>query len=366
MGVLFCRLWVLYPSACNGFSCQGNLLTGMWRLFGIAIAVMIVSNVANLAVRTAEMSGQPIQTIVPIVPTVLFHSHYGRVLLVRIAALLLMAIMWKGGVRFRESRVFLFFMLGLGLIVCATDSASGHAADAGDFSVAEIMEWLHLLAAYAWGGGLLVLSVFLLPVLVKEDDHIAPLVAGVAGRFSRIAGVAVAVVAITALYNVWVYVGSVEALWGSAYGRAAVAKIVLFLILINLGAFNRYVNVPALQEWGGLSPQNRGNIGRLADIFVGRFRRDQSGHRVALRFMHSVRAEAFLVVLTLFFAAILLHGIPARHLSHEMSGHGHSMEPGQEMQHNHDMQPGHTMEPGQSMKKDEHDMEKGQSTEKAK
>jgi len=324
IGALVCRLFVFTPLVGSEFPSHGNILASMWRLFGICLAVMFASSVAELLMRASEISGQPISAVFPILPTVILRTHFGSVWLIRIAAFILLSIMLKAG---RRHRGFLLPMLGLAVIISMTASASGHASDKGDFSVAEIMDWLHLLAASVWGGGLVVLSFSLLPELVRKGDQEAPVIAGVALRFSKIAGFAVGVIALTSIYNAWAYVGSFGAFLKSPYGLAVLAKIILFLILINLGAFNRYISVPLLQQWGGFHSGNQGIIKRIVDRFVPRFLLDQSGYWIALRFKRSVRVEALLIIGVLLCAAMLRHEIPARHVSHmeHLGGKGHSM-----------------------------------------
>ena len=207
-------------------------------------------------------------------------------------------------------------MLCIAVIIAMTESASGHASDKGDFTIPEIMDFLHLLAAGAWGGGLFALSLVLLPKLTSAGEQRASLTAGVAGRFSRIAGIGVGITALTALYNSWSYVGSFGAFWQSTYGWTAVAKVVLFSALIVLGAFNRYISVPLLLEWGGSSRAGRGMVTRLASHLFSRNFRDHDGSATALRFKRIVNVEAVLMLGALLCAAILRHEIPALHHSH--------------------------------------------------
>jgi putative copper export protein len=207
-------------------------------------------------------------------------------------------------------------MVAFGLIVAMTESASGHASDAGDLSMAEFMDWFHLVAASVWGGGLFVLAIVIFPKIVEPGDLATLFIAVAAARFSRIAGIAVGIIAVTALYNAWFYVGSYEALWKTHYGLTVIAKIILFLLLIILGAFNRYSSVPLLQHWAGISPDNRGIINRIANRLFARFLRNQNGYRIAIRFMCSVRIEAFLIIGVLLCAALLRHEVPARHHAH--------------------------------------------------
>jgi copper transport protein len=175
---------------------------------------------------------------------------------------------------------------------------------------------LHLLPALVWGGGLLVLSLVILPRLVKEGDRAAPSLAGVASRFSRIAGISVAFIAITAPYQAWAYGGSVDAVMASPFGRTAIAKTVLFSALIALGAFNRYISVPRLREWAGSARTRRGMLGSLAAAALSPLARDARGALAAARFTRSVKLEALLLVAALLCAALLRHEVPARHMSH--------------------------------------------------
>ena len=322
-GILVCRLLVFPPAAAESPE-KGNSFTSGWRLFGIALAVIFAASAADLLMRTASMSGRPISAAFPVISTVLSRTHYGHVWIVRIASVLLLTSYLGVGPKRRDSRISLVFALTLMTFIAATRSASGHASDAGDFSIAEIMDWLHIVAAAVWGGGLFVLSVVILPEIVSRKDLPAPLLASVAGRFSRLAGAAVGILALTALYNALIHVGSLKGLWLTAYGVTLIIKIVLFFILVNLGAFNRYVSVPVLQQLGGIDPGKRGITGRIALRFMPRLQIPRDARHAALRFMRSVRAEAILVLMVLFFAAILVQQVPARHALHTMSGQSHS------------------------------------------
>jgi len=316
LGVLVCRLWVIAPLAQTEFPPRDTLLVGLSRLFGISLALMIVSSVANLLLRASEMSGYPLLSVFPALPTVLFHTHLGRVWLIRMAIFAIGTITHIASRRRRGSRIFPTFLLAVSVIACMTESASGHASDKGDFSIPEIMDCLHLLAASAWGGGLFALSLIILPNMQKQGDQAATSIAGVAAKFSNIAGIAVMIIALSALYQSWIYVGSFDALLKSPYGRTIIAKIILFSLLLCLGAFNHYLSVPRLQEWGELSSGSRGIIFRIAGQFRARFLRNQTGRTVVTQFTRIVRVEALLMAGVFLCAAMLRHDVPARHLAH--------------------------------------------------
>lgn len=311
IGIGVCSLWVLDDAADISI-----FIPRMWRLFAISAAAMAASSIGDLFVRAAEMSGQPLLAVFPVLPTVVLRTHLGHVWLARIVAIIWLLILLFAGKRYRDRRVFMASLIGILAVIAMTKSASGHAADAGDFSIAEFVDWSHLMAVSFWGGGLIVLSAAIFPNVAEPDEQPA-LIAGIAGRFSRIAGYAVGVIAITAALNARSFVGSFDALHRSPYGWTVTAKIGLFLILISLGAYNRYVAVPFLQKQASPNP---------ASLRIGRFIRFPAFYPIAQEFIFRVRVEAFLLLVVLFLASLLRHEIPARHFAHlrheGMAGHG--------------------------------------------
>ncbi|HET6365067.1 MAG TPA: CopD family protein [Nitrospirota bacterium] len=316
-GILVFFLFILSDAE----NADPRLQNRLWLLFFVSVAAAMVGSVIDILLRVGEMSGETVFSSFPMVPSVLFKTHSGRVWLIRIVCLVLMLVIGKIR-KIRNARLVLIVLFCLGTIIAFTDSASGHAADKGDFSVAEIMDWLHLLGALVWGGGLIAFTVVILPHMVKHDDHAAQSIAGAAARFSRIAGIAVGIIALTALYQAWINAGSIEALLKSSYGRTVIVKTVLFFLLLGLGAFNRYISVPRLQEWAGITATSRGIISRLVVPIILSLTRDLKGRPLAVRFMRNLRVEALLVVGVLLCAALLRHEIPARHFLHLEHMHG--------------------------------------------
>jgi putative copper resistance protein D len=335
IGVIVSRLWFFSPSMQAEFSHDGKFSARLWKLFCFGLAFLIAGSIAGLVFRSMEMSGRPLSEISSVLPLVLFKTHYGTVWFIRIAALLLLAVA-KTVTRYRDTRPFLFYMLMLALVVSMTSSASGHGADAGDFSIPEIMDWIHLIAACLWGGGLIVLSLSILPDLIGGGKGSPPLISHIADRFSAMAGVAVALIVITAVYNFLIDVRTVSAMVKTPYGLAVAAKILLLLALVALGSFNRYVSVPQLREWAGGSSNARGVVASIAARLFARFRRNRSGPAIALRFKRLVGLETVLILAVFFCAALLRHETPARHYMHMQ----HQTE--SPMQHNMGMDMDHS------------------------
>ncbi len=322
IGTLVLLLWVFDASTDSEVRSPEKIRPRLWRLYGICLVLAFLCTIADLLIGASEMSGGSIRVVLAVIPTVLSKTHFGWVWLIRFASLLSLTVKLQTGRGFRDSRGSLCFMLALWLIIAMTESASGHASDSGDFSSAEVADWLHLIAASSWGGGLFALAVVILLPLVQAADRMPT--ARVASRFSRLAGYAVGVIALSALYNGLLYVGRFQALWITPYGWIVVAKIFLFFLLITIGAFNRYSTVPLLQEWAGL-PSKKCSVADIPASAVHRLPENDERPRIAKRFLNAVRIEALLMALVLLCAALLRHEVPARHAMHrEHAGHaGH-------------------------------------------
>lgn len=114
---------------------------------------------------------------------------------------------------------------------------SGHAAG-GAPGLMVGLQWIHLVAVGAWIGGLGTLL-----LVLRDRPNLAAI--GAVRRFSALAGVALAIVALTGVVRAVEEVGAWSRLTSSSYGRLVLVKAGIFLALGLLGAVNRYVNVPA-------------------------------------------------------------------------------------------------------------------------
>lgn len=227
MGGLVFRTLVVSPSPGQAYSLE--------RLLPF---LLLVIGLGDLALRSQMISGQPLGQVWPFLPAVLFKSHFGKVWMARMFLLCLLGTtaIIKG--RTREG-----IAVTAGAFLLLTASLSGHAADSGDFSLAVLVDWLHLLAVSAWVGGLL----FLGRLLRKEVMLPAsPTLITSARRFSALAGYCVIVVLATGGYQIWHQVGSLDALFKTPYGQALLVKLVIVLFLLGLGATNRYYILPQL------------------------------------------------------------------------------------------------------------------------
>ena len=88
---------------------------------------------------------------------------------------------------------------------------------------------VHVVAASAWIGGLVALVVALRAATgALEPADRTRLLAAVVGRFSALAGIAVAALLATGVLQGLLAVGAVHELWDTAYGRAVLVKLAAF------------------------------------------------------------------------------------------------------------------------------------------
>lgn len=128
----------------------------------------------------------------------------------------------------------------------------GHAAATAPIPLSIAVDWLHLLASCAWIGGLLTLGL-LGPALIRscgraEGQQALRLIVP---RFSALALICIQVLVVTGFYQTWVHVDGPTSLGQSLYGRALLAKLLLIVPLLVLGAVNRFVVMPRLRVTNG-------------------------------------------------------------------------------------------------------------------
>jgi copper transport protein len=150
------------------------------------------------------------------------------------------------------SRPQVLLLGGVIVALAFTAPMAGHSGTYSPRGLLVVVDTLHVLAMSAWLGGLAML-LFVLPIAVRALDRRErlPLVAAAAGRFSRLAMSAVALLLLSGIVQSIALVGAFDAFLETAYGRLVLAKIVLFLGLISFGAYNQRRLLPRLRAVAG-------------------------------------------------------------------------------------------------------------------
>ncbi len=118
VGVALCLFWTAHSKGDEETS--PPFVDSLRRLLMLCLIALVISSISNFIQRTMEMSGLGITAILPVLPTVLFKTHYGRIGLVRSAGLGLALVIMVcrqaasefplrcrlSAVRFRSHRLF--------------------------------------------------------------------------------------------------------------------------------------------------------------------------------------------------------------------------------------------------------------------
>ena len=139
---------------------------------------------------------------------------------------------WPPGLR---EHVGSLALVPAGMMMAGSVMTSHSASRMEDRALLVTLTALHYLATASWIGGLpyLLLSGRRVEDREARNESLA--------RFSRLAQISVAVLLLAGLGMSFVYVGSIRAMWGTAYGVMLGAKISLFIVLLLLGAANFYI-----------------------------------------------------------------------------------------------------------------------------
>jgi copper transport protein len=235
------------------------------RLLAVAIGLGIITGELGILLEGASAAGVPLWSSLrgEIIRTVL-DSRFGWVWGSRTAIWILLGVVLAatiGARRAREARAdapapateaavprpAVAVIAGLtGVYLAMTPGLSSHP---GVQSVAILLpaDVVHVVAVAVWVGGIAAL-LLALPNAVRqlEPRDRTPLLAAVLARFSAAALVCVVAITITGAIQAIVLVRTLDALVASAYGRAIVIKVVLFVILVGFGLLHRKRIIPAL------------------------------------------------------------------------------------------------------------------------
>lgn len=158
--------------------------------------------------------------------------------------------------------------------------------------------WIHLLAAITWIGGLLFITMVLVPTLRMPEMRANALVLiRVTGRkFQRIAYAALVTLVATGTTNLLLKAGSwdaVAALMPTTYGRLLETKVLLVLVVIALALYHDLVVGPAATRAMEADPRGSSALAlRRRASWIGR-----------------INTLLSLIIMTL--ALLLVRGVPA-------------------------------------------------------
>jgi copper transport protein len=206
---------------------------GPIRLVRAGLGLIAFATVAQIWLQAPDATGAPAWDVsLPALGQVL-RSDYGLVLAGRLAALVAIAGLLPPALRGRAGRGRAWALVALAAGGLATWPLTGHAIAAPLSGVLVAADVVHLAAMSVWLGGLATLTAFLL-----RRTH--PRVLGVIlPAWSRWAAIAVVWLVGGGAVQALVQVGSVGALWSTAYGRLLLAKVAILAVTLGAAGYAR-------------------------------------------------------------------------------------------------------------------------------
>ncbi len=223
-----------------------------WLTFVRAAFVLYALATVGVLISQAFAAGGGVDAIL----NVLQATRFGTIWLFRASLLMILGVLiFRDATEHRAMRIGA--LLGVALVF--TQSLTSHGAAVGDPPILPLaMDFIHLLLAAIWVGGLFQL---LIAIQSFETDTLAKIIS----TFSLVAFVCVGVIIATGTYSMIVQVGSLEAFFETLYGEALFVKLLLILPLLALGALNLIITRTALA--GTIAQRARAVMARF-DIAV--------------------------------------------------------------------------------------------------
>lgn len=223
-GVVF-LLWIALPAPSRGDSLASVRSLSLRLLRVSAIGLAVVQGIALYLDSAVLMTTAEIP----------FRNVVGANFFVAGSCMLIAAIgilfITRASVKIRS----LTLPLLVAIILCASVTTNHAAARVNGRPLLIAVTFLHEAAAGVWIGGLL----FLIVALFRAQD--APTRWYLTCRFSRVALASVAMLLASGLAMSLTYIGSFDALFGTAYGLMVIAKAVMLGVLVVLGGINFFL-----------------------------------------------------------------------------------------------------------------------------
>jgi putative copper export protein len=257
------------------------------RILGISILLTSVASLISVVTSVAQNS-VPQLTLQP-----------GLILLLRLILLVVLAVMLRVG---RDESLWVLLPASLLLLM---QSLVSHGASEPQPVAPVLADWVHFIFTSLWLGGVAMLAMVVAPAALAAPNRLREL--GIAiTRFSPLAMFSVFAIALTGIAQSAGFVGSFEALFNTAYGRAILVKVALLLLLIAFGAFHQQVISPRLQAWrlrdvigsGAMDAARRFRVSILAEMGVSLLLLAAVGVLTALPLARDVAVDPAVTVLT--------------------------------------------------------------------
>jgi len=243
--------WIILRGLCRGlhlagyFTDSGTMLlaatllrgqgvAGLRPLAWAGFAIACLGGAGWFLLQTADFAGaHSLGETISALPLVAGQTRFGTLFLARMAALLLAVLLLMAG------RALLAACIAFGGVAAEAWLGHGGAMSGAVGAALLVVSVLHLSAAAAWLGAL--------PAFYLAARRLpGPALQRLAQNFSPLGSTCVGTLLVTAMFQFILFITAPPALFTTAYGAVALAKLTLFAGLTALAAFNRFRLTPRL------------------------------------------------------------------------------------------------------------------------
>lgn len=220
----------------------------------LGLALAVASGIVQLLLIVATVADEPWTDTLRDgnAWTFLTETHFGRLSQLRLslAALLagLLAFALVARSRMPAGLRALTALLAAALLGALAFSSHASGATGAGANLHLASDLLHTLAAGAWLGGLVPLVLLLRLGGRLTGAAFIDTCASALRRFSLLGIACVTALATTGFVNAWYLTDHLRELFGTEYGQLVQIKIVLFLAMLGLAAFNRFRLTPRIMR----------------------------------------------------------------------------------------------------------------------
>ena len=220
------------------------------KLFWVNFALSMISAFAWLCLLSARIAGKPLAEVIAdgTTWTVLTRTQFGFAWELRLlfgaalAACLLMRRAKKEGSAFWQGAL----AASLAGAYLGSLTFAGHGEEGLGFerNIHLTADFLHLIAAGLWLGGLIPLALLLVCLRRFQEKNWVAAACAVAARFSNLGIPAVGILLVSGAINASFLLGEPQSLIDTRYGRLLLLKMALFAAMVCLAGFNRQYLLP--------------------------------------------------------------------------------------------------------------------------
>jgi copper transport protein len=221
------------------------------RLLAFAVVLGVVISLLGILLQGASAAGVSLwESLRSSTVEDTLHGRFGTVWLLRAIDWTALGLLLLAFLKVPRIRWWLVPPIAVGAAyLVSTPAFAGHAGIESPVGVMFASDFIHVLAAGVWVGGV----AFLLLALPAATRRLEPpertgVLLATLARFSPIALASVVAIAVTGLVQAYIDIRRVADLFETTYGLLVLAKMVLLALLIGFGRLNRNRIIPRLRR----------------------------------------------------------------------------------------------------------------------